>query len=277
MGDVVQAIDRYQDIPAEQRARLKARMTQRQYDDVVDIRRDSIAGESEYDPTIRDMHFGNRTVCRSVTRATWAASMQERGLVYCDGGECILVPTVCRNVSRITRLGPGHAGVPGDGVPGGPGDVIGVVPPPALVALDGPPSFIAPGDVVAPLVPAVTGPGTPVDGPAPPVGPLVGPPFGPGLLVPPPALPAGPGTPTGQSGPPPPGGSTGSPPPPGGGTGGPPPPGGGTGGPPGPPAGPPPVITAPVPEPETWALTLSGLVAITWLRRRSLAKARAST
>ncbi len=29
--------------------------------------------------------------------------MQERGLVYCDSGQCILVPTICRNVSRISR------------------------------------------------------------------------------------------------------------------------------------------------------------------------------
>ena len=29
--------------------------------------------------------------------------MQERGLVYCESGQCILVPTVCRNVSRIAR------------------------------------------------------------------------------------------------------------------------------------------------------------------------------
>ena len=30
--------------------------------------------------------------------------MEERGLVYCEEGHCILVPTVCRNVSRIQRL-----------------------------------------------------------------------------------------------------------------------------------------------------------------------------
>ena len=74
-------------------------MDRRDYDDLVVIRRDSITGNADYRPTIRDMHFGTRAVCRSVTRTSWTASMQERGLVYCDSGNCILVPTVCRNVS----------------------------------------------------------------------------------------------------------------------------------------------------------------------------------
>ncbi len=103
MGDVVAAVDRYRDIAPEVRERLKARMLKREYDDLVSIRRDSITGRAKYGATIRDMHFGTHQVCRSVTRTTWSAGMQERGLVYCESGQCILVPTVCRNVSRIAR------------------------------------------------------------------------------------------------------------------------------------------------------------------------------
>jgi hypothetical protein len=107
MGDVVAAVDRYRDIPAEVRARLKARMAKRQYDDLVSIRRDSIDGRAgyQYGGAISDMHFGTNQVCHSVTRAAWTPAMQERGLVYCEAGHCILVPTVCRNVSRIGRKG----------------------------------------------------------------------------------------------------------------------------------------------------------------------------
>ena len=43
-----------------------------------------------------------------MTRAAWAPQTQERGLVYCEAGQCILVPTVCRNVSRITRAEVGN-------------------------------------------------------------------------------------------------------------------------------------------------------------------------
>lgn len=105
MGDVVSAVDRYQDIPADVRERLKVRMARRDYDDVVSIRRDSIAGKSKarYSSAIRDMHFGSHRLCHTVSRAAWSAQTQERGLVYCDSRQCILVPTVCRNVSRITR------------------------------------------------------------------------------------------------------------------------------------------------------------------------------
>ena len=102
-GDVVAAIDRYVDIPTAVRVRLKQRMQAREYDELVDIRRDDIKGREHYEPTIRDMHFGSDRVCRQVTRARWTQRMHERGLVYCEQGHCILVPTVCRNVSRIDR------------------------------------------------------------------------------------------------------------------------------------------------------------------------------
>ena len=104
MGDVVAAVDRYQDIPAATRDKLKARMKARSYDDIAVIERDGIHGKAAYAPEIRDMHFGPGAVCRTVTRTRWTAQMQERGLVYCEDGQCILVPTVCRNVSRIRRL-----------------------------------------------------------------------------------------------------------------------------------------------------------------------------
>ena len=113
MGDVVAAVDRYQDISPDVRQRIKARMAKREYDDIVSIRRDSITsrGKARYGSTIRDMHFGKDRLCHSVSRAAWSPQMQERGLVYCDGGTCILVPTVCRNVSRIARaeVAPAHA------------------------------------------------------------------------------------------------------------------------------------------------------------------------
>jgi len=103
MGSVVAAVDRYTDIPADVRKRLQHRMAQRRYDDLVSIRRDSIEGKHHYDTEIRDMHFGAGTICMEPTRARWTAQMHERGLVYCESGHCILVPTVCRNVSRIAR------------------------------------------------------------------------------------------------------------------------------------------------------------------------------
>ena len=102
-GDVATAVDTYTDLAPEVRERLKQRIAKRDYDEMVDIRRDEIVGKQRYDSTVRDMHFGNGTVCRTVTRTGWDAQAQERGMVYCEAGQCILVPTVCRNVSRVTR------------------------------------------------------------------------------------------------------------------------------------------------------------------------------
>lgn len=101
-GDVTAAVDSYTDIPPAARAALKKRMAAYQYDEIATIRRDSIAGKYRYDD-LRDMHFGQGKVCRSVTRDKWTASSVERGLVYCEGEHCLIVPTVCRNVSRVTR------------------------------------------------------------------------------------------------------------------------------------------------------------------------------
>jgi hypothetical protein len=104
MGDVVAAVDHYADIPADVRVRLKERMARRDYDDIAIIRRDSISGSQDYDPTIRDMHFGTNRMCTGVVRTAWTPTQEERGLVYCEGGQCLIVPTVCRNVSRIRRV-----------------------------------------------------------------------------------------------------------------------------------------------------------------------------
>ena len=125
MGDVVAAVDHYADIPLRLRAALKQRMAQHRYDDIVSIRRDSIAGKYGYAADLHDMHFGGGAVCAAVSRAKWRAGAEQRGLVYCEEGECIVVPTICRNVSRITRNGPAN------GAPAAPGTAPAPIPVPA--------------------------------------------------------------------------------------------------------------------------------------------------
>lgn len=101
MGSIEAAVDRYRDIPIEVRERLKARMRTRAYDDIAAITRDKIEGKRSYS-NLRDMHFGNGRICREVQRTKWLPDAMERGLVYCEGEHCLIVPTVCRNVSRVT-------------------------------------------------------------------------------------------------------------------------------------------------------------------------------
>jgi len=121
MGDVVAAVDRYTDIAPQVREQLKQRMRARQYDEIVVISRDTIRGKQYYDADIREMHFGQGRVCRNVTRAGWSDKMEERGLVYCVQGDCILVPTICRNVSRISPAGSGTPRGASNGGAGGAG------------------------------------------------------------------------------------------------------------------------------------------------------------
>lgn len=104
-GDPVAAVDRYKDIPVETRAKLKERMASRKYDEVVEIRKDRLGDGKTYGPEIRDMHWGANKMCAGVAdRSKWSDKAMERGLVYCADGHCLLLPTVCGNLSRITKL-----------------------------------------------------------------------------------------------------------------------------------------------------------------------------
>jgi hypothetical protein len=246
MGDVVAAVDRYADIPVDVRERLKARMEKREYDDLVEIRRDSMIGRGGYDygNTITDMHFGTHQVCRTVTRSSWTPQMQERGLVYCESGHCILVPTVCRNVSRVTRRGVGPAMAENAPLLGSEPPVAALAPPPAMddalppIDWDGPTGAgpLEAGPIGhADGVPALAGPewaGLPGSGWY-------------GLPVIVPGLIGGGGGGSTVATARPPFGSDGNPPPPA------------------------PPVTTPVPEPQTWALMLAGLAAGALIRRRA--------
>ena len=137
MGDVVAAVDHYTDIAPAVREQLKQRMHARQYDEIVVISRDTIRGKQYYDARISEMHFGQGRVCRNVTRAGWSDKMEERGLVYCVQGICILVPTICRNVSRISPAGggtPSGTSAGGVGAPAGAGGAA----PSGVVTIGGP-------------------------------------------------------------------------------------------------------------------------------------------
>ncbi|MGZ8259882.1 MAG: MHFG family PEP-CTERM protein [Caldimonas sp.] len=165
---------------------------------VVSIRRDSIEGRGTYSPMIRDMHFGKGRVCRSVTRSGWTPAMQERGLVYCEGRECILVPTACRNVSRILRATVGDEGVdeppgPPTGPPladAGPTPLPFPAPPaapegePTFASAGGTPDGPVPGGGEPPWGGGGTWPGGP-----PPVVPTILPPILPPIVSPPPVGP----------------------------------------------------------------------------------------
>ncbi len=109
-GEIPAAVAHYTEIPAAVRVQLRAKMKRHAYDDVAEIRRDSIAGKHQY-ADLRSMHFGD-TLCKNVSRAKWSDAAIERGLVYTVGAYSVIVPTVCSNVSLVTRLAPPERAAP---------------------------------------------------------------------------------------------------------------------------------------------------------------------
>lgn len=100
-GQVADAVYSYQDIPKAVQDRLYDRMLRRDFDDIALIGTETIAGAHTYS-NLRQMHFGKNKLCAEVDRSQWKGRM-ERGLIYCEDEHCLIVPTVCRNVSRVTR------------------------------------------------------------------------------------------------------------------------------------------------------------------------------
>jgi len=101
-GDPVRALADF-DMAPDTRARLRALMAAHRYTDVATITRDDIAGAHGY-TDLREMHSGHGQVCHgAVDRSAWAADRHERGLVYCTDAVCVIVPTICNNVSLVSR------------------------------------------------------------------------------------------------------------------------------------------------------------------------------
>ncbi len=103
-GDAAGALSHYTDIPLAQRRLLLEKIAAATPDDEVRIGRGTIAGKRDYDPVIRDMHFGARRMCGTVDRSGWQPARSEPAAVYCAGEHCILVPRICGNVSRVSRV-----------------------------------------------------------------------------------------------------------------------------------------------------------------------------
>lgn len=130
-------------MPDETRAKLRAMMRAHRYTDVARITRDDIVGDHAY-ADLREMHSGRGQVCHgAVDRSAWSATRKERGLVYCADDVCVIVPTICNNVSLVSRK-PDRPVVLDDE----PIDIEPAAGPPAAAT---PPPASAPGDTALPL------------------------------------------------------------------------------------------------------------------------------
>lgn len=101
-GDPLSALSDFA-IPDETRRQLRMLMAAHRFTDVATITRDAIVGQQRYEG-LREMHSGHGQTCHgAVDRSAWSDQLKERGLVYCAGDTCVIVPTICNNVSLVTR------------------------------------------------------------------------------------------------------------------------------------------------------------------------------
>jgi hypothetical protein len=100
---VAAAVQRY-DMTTQARAELVQKARLLQPDGIIVIQRDGITSTDGVATDLKDMHFGKPgRVCKGlVVRDKWRDNQAETALVYCAQGECIAVPTICGNVSRVT-------------------------------------------------------------------------------------------------------------------------------------------------------------------------------
>ncbi len=241
-GDPAQVLADF-DLPQATRDALRALMRAHRPTDVATITRDDIVGEHAGYADLREMHSGHGRVCHGeVDRSAWSAQRHERALVYCAGDACVIVPTICNNVSLVSRK-PDRVAVlddspidiePAAGPPAAPPDTASTPP-----ATDTPYGFLPPtGGGDTPGVPPETGNGggggggsngggVPIDSLPPGGG------DAPCCDDAPPIFPGGPGSPGGPGTPPP--------------------------------------IIVPVPEVPTWLLSLAGWLMLRPLLRRARA------
>lgn len=140
-------VHNYAEIPADVQHTLAQKMRALAYDDLVLIKKDSLTAISggQYSD-FRKMHFGaqGQKMCQQVTTRTWTDRDEEMALVYCHGGWCAAVPTVCNNVSLITRVPP----EPGPAMP-----VLPVEAPLVDIPFDLPADPALPGAELPPVIP----------------------------------------------------------------------------------------------------------------------------
>lgn len=106
MGDPIAAVDNYKDIPPSTREKIKAKMRVRAFDDTIHTTRHGSVSQSYRYGQISMMHFGQgNRLCGTVDTSMWSENDPgERALIYSEDGYHVAYFSVCRNVSRITRL-----------------------------------------------------------------------------------------------------------------------------------------------------------------------------
>lgn len=98
---IKEALARY-DFPQDVQNQLYNKIRSLDLTASIEIKNNSIEAFKGNAYNLRDMHFGKSELCRGpVIRNEWKPEHVEKALVYCVSENCVAVPTVCGNISRI--------------------------------------------------------------------------------------------------------------------------------------------------------------------------------
>lgn len=99
-GKVETAIMSYQDIPLPVRQELVVKYKAGSVTEVVNIQKNNdVPGYYG----LSQMHFGKGKICEQIDNSMWSSGRKEPGYVYCVQEHCIIIPTICNNVSRVFK------------------------------------------------------------------------------------------------------------------------------------------------------------------------------
>lgn len=100
VNHIAKALDTYK-FSAKTRNELLWKIKSAQSDAVIFIGRDDIHSSYGTASNLRDMHSKKGMCSGPVQRDSWKVEHREPALVYCSYGQCVAVPVVCGNISKI--------------------------------------------------------------------------------------------------------------------------------------------------------------------------------
>lgn len=88
-------------IPAAHKNVIEAQIKAGANTGMVFITKDGLVSPDRNLSTFMMMTFGKNKMCYGVERTRWADSHYEPAKLYCSGDYCVMIPTVCGNITQV--------------------------------------------------------------------------------------------------------------------------------------------------------------------------------
>lgn len=88
----------------EDRSLIVSQFNAKSYNDVVEIRKNSITGTAQYSAVIRNMNFGTGRVCKVITRSKWKQKDVVSAIVFWINGRSYGYASACGNLFELDMV-----------------------------------------------------------------------------------------------------------------------------------------------------------------------------